>query len=80
MKGTLHAGLERSQKLAASAQAQTCVAQSWLTRVLSRPLADEDACTAVQFWATFQKSGGDMRALVLDAASSPATLCDRMGN
>ena len=74
LAGTLSSGVELSQKLAVSPQARGCLAQKWFTHATGRPLATEDACTMTRLTANFETSKGDMRALVLEVATSAPTL------
>jgi hypothetical protein len=63
--GALAGGVELSERLAGSRQAQACFAQRWLARALAREPAEADACS-LHAAADALAGSGDMRAL-LDA-------------
>ena len=74
LPGTLSGGVALSAALAHSAEAQKCVTGLWFSQALGRSIAPEDDCTVRALQTTFQSNGGDMRSIVLDAASSPPAL------
>jgi hypothetical protein len=76
--GTITSGVGLSQKLAASAEAQDCMAQQWFTYAMGRGPAPEDACTVSSFTHAFEQSG-DMHALVLDVVTSVPSQYVRQG-
>jgi hypothetical protein len=70
--GKFDGAIELSKKLVSSKTAQTCMATHWFNFGFGRKAMDLDKCTTDTLTATFEKSGGDMRQLLLTMVQSDA--------
>jgi hypothetical protein len=74
LRGTFNGAVELSQRLAASAEVQDCVATQVYRFALGRLEAKEDTCALAYVQAQFRESGGDLRELMVAVATSHAFL------
>jgi Protein of unknown function (DUF1592)/Protein of unknown function (DUF1588)/Protein of unknown function (DUF1595)/Protein of unknown function (DUF1587)/Protein of unknown function (DUF1585) len=64
--GPFDGGAQLAARLAASKEAQGCVATQWLRYALARPETQDDACSVAALQSAFAASGGDLKQLMVD--------------
>jgi hypothetical protein len=79
--GTFNGPVELAKKLAASKQARECVATQWFRFAHGR-LEDpqRDSCSLTSLRGTFEKSGGDLRELLVALTQTDAFLLRSKGD
>jgi hypothetical protein len=68
--GPYTGAVELSAKLALSEQVQNCAAKNWYRYAFARTDDATDACMLQSVYEAMERSGGDMRALLIDIATS----------
>ena len=66
--------VELVRKIAASEAVQSCFASHWSDFAYARSLEDADACTRETLETRFERSGYDVKALLLALTQTPAFL------
>lgn len=61
---------ELGSKLAQNPRVADCISEKWMTFLLQRALADEDACNVARARKTFEESGGTIEELIVAVLSS----------
>ena len=77
---TFDGALELSAALDESSMVHRCATQQWMRYALGRGLVDEEAALADAVSLNFERSGGNVRALLLDIVTSPTFRLRRVGN
>jgi hypothetical protein len=70
--GKFDGAIELSKKLVTSPTVEACVATHWFNFGMGRKAIDADKCTTDTLQATFTKSGGDMRQLLMAMVQTDA--------
>jgi len=70
--GKFDGAIELSKKLVNSKTVDTCMATHWFNFGFGRKSGDVDKCTTDTLMATFEKSGGDMRQLLMAMVQTDA--------
>ena len=73
-QGTVSGPVELVRKIAASEAVQSCFASHWSDFAYARSLEDADACTRETLETRFERSGYDVKALLLALTQTPAFL------
>lgn len=69
---TFNGAVELAHKLAASRPARACYVKQWLRFAMGRQETPEDACSLRLLEDTFERSGHDIRALLLSVPTTDA--------
>lgn len=77
---TFDGAIELSAALDESSMVHRCATQQWMRYALGRGLADEETALADAVGLNFERSGGNVRALLLDIVTSPTFRLRRVGN
>ncbi len=78
--GPFDGALALSAKLEQSAMVHRCATAQWLRYALGRAPVDAELSLLDTWTASFQASGGDVRALLVNIVTSPTFRLRRMGN
>lgn len=79
LDGPVNGAVDLAKKLADSPEVQRCVARQWFRYALARQDGAADACTLDALSTSFNASGHDVRALLVDIVASDAFRLRRVG-
>jgi hypothetical protein len=74
IEGHLSGATELAERVAQSKQAQDCAVGNWFHYAYERGETDADACALAELKASFSKSGGDVRELLVSLVRGPSFL------